>query len=60
MTSYTHHKDYKTCNSCGANLDHGEKCDCEDHSKSCCCEGRGEPCCCVKERFIVGALNNRT
>ena len=26
--SYTVYRDYKTCTSCGTNLDHGEKCDC--------------------------------
>ena len=46
MTNYTHHKDYKTCNSCGANLDHGETCECEDHGETCECEDHGETCEC--------------
>ena len=30
MNGYTSHRDYKTCNNCGANLDHNERCDCQD------------------------------
>jgi len=34
MGSYTFHKDYKTCNYCGSNLDYGERCDCLDEQIS--------------------------
>ena len=27
---YTYHRDYKTCNLCGANLDFNESCNCQE------------------------------
>lgn len=32
---YNHHRNYKTCTDCGANLDPGEACDCKRKTYSC-------------------------